>query len=74
MEFQAQKIVLKSKIKEEFSLSFKASLKEALFLFEVNMQEQLLVSTSVAELGSFSYIRYTFRNRKVHHFSKKEKF
>lgn len=72
MEFKAQKIRLKSKIKGEFSLSFKdwaevqnwSSLKEALFLFEINMQQHLLVSRSVAGLGLLSYLRYTLQVEK----------
>lgn len=83
MEFKAQKrkiIGLNSKIKGEFSLTFKdweevqnwSPLKETLFLFEVNMQKYFLESRSFAGLGLFSYFRYTFRNRKVHYVGKRK--
>ena len=72
MEFKAQKKKeLKSKIKGEFSLSFNdwaevqnwSCLKEALFLFEVNMHQHLLMNRPFTGLGLFSCHRYTWNRR-----------
>lgn len=81
LKFKAQKIRPKSKIKGEFSLSFKdwaeiqncSSLKEAPFLFEVNMHQHLLGSKSFIGLELFVYLTH-LRIGKVFCFGKKEFF
>lgn len=79
MEFKAQKIALKFKVKREFSLSFKewaedqnwSSLKKALFFF-LKEHASSLSEQSFCWLGLFCYFRCTFRNRKVPYFRKRE--